>query len=140
MRGVVTSVSNPLPIIEGSGADRISIRLVDGILRISVEHEPPGECILVAVSKGIAAGWIRPNMLALVDLTRFTGSVDWAAMRAVKDLAPWGAGPTGRSRVAYLVRNDVFRFLIRATAALFMRTQHRTFRTEADALVWLNSA
>jgi hypothetical protein len=135
----VTPRQNPLSVREGSSAGRITIRLDDGILWISIEDEVPGDSIVAAFRKALAAGWIQLNMATLVDLTRFTGSVDWAAIHTIKDLAPWGTAPAGKSQVAYLVRDDLFGVLIRVTGALFARSHHRAFIDEAAALAWLRA-
>lgn len=134
---MVTSGPNPLRISEGSGRGRVSAQLLDGILWVAVEGEPAGDCLVAVFRKGLAAGWIKPSMPALVDLTGFVGSVDWAAIHTINGLAPWGTDPSGAARVAYLVRNSMFGMLIRIMSALFSEAQHRTFRNEADALDWL---
>jgi len=138
-RGIVAPDSNPLSISESTGAGRVSVALAEGILRVSVEGDPPGECLVAAFRQGVAAGWITPSMPALVDLSHFIGSVDWAAVREVKTLAPWGTGPSGPTRVAYMVRNSMFGTLILATSALFVNARHRAFTNEADALAWLRN-
>jgi len=126
------------PLISESSADgRVWAQLLDGILRISLEDEPAGDCLVAVFRQGIAAGWIKPSMLTLVDLTRFTGSVDWAAVRAVRTMAPWGSGPAGASRVVYVVRSSLFMTLIEVAIALFAKTQHRIFTNQAEALDWL---
>lgn len=137
MWDMATSGPNPLRISEGGGMGRVSAQLLDGILWVVVEGEPAGDCLVAVFRKGLAAGWIKPSMPALVDLTGFVGSVDWAAIHTINGLAPWGTGPAGVSRVAYLVRNSMFGMLIRIMSELFMAAQHRTFRDEADALDWL---
>ena len=135
----MTPEPNTLSISESNGAGRVSIELSNGILKVTVEGEPPGECLVTVFRRGIADGWVTPSMPALVDLSRFIGAVDWAAVRAVKDLAPWGTGLTGPSRTAYIVRNSMFGTLILAASALFVTAHHRAFTTEADALAWLRS-
>lgn len=131
------SGTNALSISEGSGAGRISARLVDGILWISIEDEPAGDCLVAVFRRGIAAGWITPSMPALVDLARFTGAVDWAAIRTVRTMAPWGTGSSGASRVAYIVRSNLFGTLIEVASALFVTAKHRAFTNQAEALDWL---
>ena len=138
-RGTVKPDSNPLSISEGNGDGRVSVELLDGILRVSVVGDPPGEYLVTAFRRGVAAGWITPSMPALVDLSGFIGSVDWAAVREVRTLAPWGTGSSGPSRVAYMVRNSMFGTLILAASALFAMAHHRAFTNETDALAWLRS-
>jgi len=138
-RGIVAPESNPLSISESKGAGRVSVEFSDGILRVSVEGDPPGECLVATFRQGIAAGWITPSMPALIDLSGFIGSVDWAAVREVRSLAPWGTGPSGSSRAAYVVRNSMFGTLILAASALFANARHRAFTNETDALAWLRS-
>jgi len=135
--GIVESGPNAPLISENSPEGRVSAQLRDGILWISLEDEPAGDCLVGVFRRGIAAGWIKPSMPALVDLTRFIGSVDWAAIRTVRTMAPWGTGPSGDSLVAYIVRSSLFGTLIEVASALFVNAQHRAFTNEAEALDWL---
>ncbi len=127
-------------LTEGNRDGRIELRLIDGILHVTVENEAPGDGLLTAFKKGVDAGWVVPGLPALVDLTRFTGITDWAAVRAVRALAPWDKPANGVVRVAYLIRHSHFSMLIQIVGAIFTRQQHQVFTDEAAALEWLRKA
>jgi len=139
VRGAVTAELDAPFVTEGTGAGRVSLQLLGGILYVTVEDETPGDCLLTAFQRGVAAGWVRPGVPTLVDLTRFTGVADWAAIRAIRALAPWGTAPDARSRVAYLVRHSHFAPVIEVVSALFARQRHKLFSQREDALAWLRT-
>ncbi len=135
------TVGTEVPFLaEGNNDGRVTLRLAEGVLHVSVENEASGDCLLAAFQKGIAAGWVRPGLPALVDLRQFTGVTDWAAVRAVRALAPWDKPANGVIRVAYLNRHSHFGMLIQIVSAIFTRQQHQVFTDEAAALAWLQKA
>lgn len=121
----------------GGNKGSVSLSIAQGLLWIVVDGEPTGDQLLSCFEAAREAGWLRPNMRALVDLARFTGLVDWSAIGAIRDMMPWGTGTEEASRVAYVVRNDVFGMLIRVMGALFPRSRHGLFFEQSKALAWL---
>ena len=109
------------------------------ILWVLVVKEATGEDFLACFRQALDAGVVELSIPTLVDLTRFTGAVDWAAIRAVRDMAAWGRGAKRKSRVAYVVRDDQSAALVKIVAALFPRSRHRPFYNLEHALFWLSS-
>jgi hypothetical protein len=107
------------------------------ILWVLVENEATGDNLVICFTRGLGRGVVDLASPALVDLTRFTGAVDWAAIRAVKDMAVWGRGARRKTRVAYLVRDGQFAALVKIIAALFPRSSHRAFYRLDEAVAWL---
>jgi len=71
---------------------------------------------------------------ALVDMTNFTGVIDWKVIPKISDVMPKG---DSTNKNAYIVRNTMFTVLTKINAVIFPKTQHRTFSTEAEARAWL---
>jgi hypothetical protein len=78
-------------------------------------------------------------MRTMVDLTSFSGAVDWRAIDTIARMAPWGRGRPGDARVAYIVRNQPFFLLVKAAWARFPLVQYRVFFSPTEALVWLQA-
>jgi len=77
-------------------------------------------------------------MRTIVDLTNFSGAVDWRAIDTIARMAPWGRGRPGDARVAYIVRNQPFFLLIKAAWARFPLVQYRIFFSRREGLAWLD--
>lgn len=80
-------------------------------------------------------GWLRPGNQILIDIRDFIGSVDWAMVRDLRNLAPWVDSQGGAC--AYLVKNVQLSWLVNIVTAFYPGVRHRTFREEAAALTWL---
>ncbi|MGA2051723.1 MAG: hypothetical protein ABSH19_00285 [Opitutales bacterium] len=123
----------------GSPAGRFTLCVQQGLLRVTAEGEPIGQDLLVCFRRAQDAGWLQPNMRTLVDLTRFTGVIDWPAIHAIKRMAPWGTDPGPAPRTAYLVRDTLTGMVVKVLSLLFPRSRHRLFLNEAEALAWLHA-
>jgi hypothetical protein len=102
-----------------------------------VDGEPRGEGLVECIREGMNKGVVHVSMRTLVDMTRFTGAVDWSTLHTIRDMGPWGTD--GESRVAYLVRNNVFEAIIKIIQILFARTRHRSFDNFPEAIAWLEA-
>jgi hypothetical protein len=131
------STENSTIIAKGGLSGRIRLKAAGTRLHVMVEQEPAGACLIACFREGLDKGILKPSMHALADVTKFTGSVDWEAVHAVAGMAAWGEG--GESRVAYLVRNDLFEPLIKILRVLFDKSRHQSFTDLAKAVVWLES-
>jgi hypothetical protein len=131
------STADSTIIAKGGISGRIRLKAAGTRLHVMVEQEPAGACLIACFREGLEKGVLRPSMRTLADVTRFTGSVDWEAIHAVAAMADWGEG--GDSRIAYLVRNDLFEPLIKILRVLFSKTSHRSFTTVEDAVAWLEA-
>lgn len=125
-------------IARGGASGRIRLKAAGARLHVVVEQEPGGACLIACFREGLEKGVLKPSMRALADVTRFTGSVDWEAIHAIAGMAAWGEG--GESRVAYLVRNDLFEPLIKILRVLFDKARHQSFTSLVDAVAWLETS
>ncbi len=120
-------------ISHGPRSGQISLKITPQHLLILVEGEPDGK-ELTACFRDAMAGKAKIEMPTLVDLTRFRGQVDWGAIRAVRDMAPWG-----KSLVAYVINPDsMFDMVLKILGVIFGNAQHRRFGNHAEALAWLD--
>jgi hypothetical protein len=117
----------------------VFVRRRDGVLWVMVEGEASGDNLVSAFRQAIDQGVIDLWMPSFVDLTRFTGAVDWAAVRTVRDMAAWGRGHKPKSRVAYVLRDRRVVALVKIVAVLFPRSNHRAFYDFAEAARWITS-
>ncbi len=118
----------------------VFLRRREGVLWVIVEGEASGENLVSAFRQALDQGVVDLWMPSLVDLTRFTGAVDWAAVRTVREMAAWGRGNKPKSRVAYVLRDQRVVVLVKIIAVLFPRSMHRAFYDVAEAARWICSA
>ncbi|HXJ03297.1 MAG TPA: hypothetical protein VNH44_18910 [Micropepsaceae bacterium] len=131
------SNENTIFITRGPPSAQIRLKVSLDRLYFVAEGEPSGLSLVDCIREGMVKGVLHDSMRTLVDMTRFTGAVDWAALHTIRDMAKWGS--EGDSRVAYVVRNNVFDALIKIVQILFADTRHRTFDNFPDAIAWLES-
>jgi hypothetical protein len=124
-------------VAHGAPQARVLLKVTAKRLYLLIDGEPPGKCLSGAFAEAMQSGKIRSSMAALVDLTHFTGEVDWSHVEAVRAMADWGKD--GDSNVAYVVRNQMFHGLIKVARAMFADARHETFLNRADAVAWLDS-
>jgi hypothetical protein len=72
---------------------------------------------------------------ALIDLTAFTGVIDWDEIKKISDVMPKGASRTNKN--AYLVHDTFLAMVAKITSALFPQTECAAFTTEKEARAWL---
>ena len=133
------ATENSVVITRGNDFGRISLKADSDRLFVLIGGELHGAHFLECFREGLETGVLHPNMRTLVDLTGFTGAVDWGAVFTLRTLTSWGNKGVDQSRVAYVVRNDMFGALIKIVRVLFFNTQHRTFDNYVDAIAWLQS-
>jgi len=124
---------------EELAAGGVTLKVDGRKLLIAITGEPPGDLLLARFQEGLARNLLHPNMRVLVDMRRFFGVVDWQAIAQLRKLAPWGEDSGHPSRVAYLMKSFEAAILIKATGALFTRSEHKVFTEQAAAIAWLES-
>jgi len=133
----------PMPpvgaITRGTAENGVSLRVEDGLLQISIHGDPPAGGLVDCFREAFATGTVAESMPVLVDLTRFSGRVDWPSIRAIGDLTPWGHDRSRSPRVAYLSDSPWFGALLKVAAALYPRTAHRRFDDASTARDWLRA-
>lgn len=121
----------------GDRFDFVDIRVENGILMIDVVGAPESGKIHQAMQQGYTAGWIHTEMPTLVDVSDFHGRIDWVAIKALSQMAEWGAKSDTPSRVAYLSADPFFALVVKAVSILFSRSTHRLFADRQTAMRWL---
>jgi len=95
----------------------------------------PTEYLIDVLAESRAAGHLATDdFFALVDMTDFTGVLDWQVIPKISEVMPKGDSV---NKNAYIVRNTMFAVLAKINMVLFPKTQHRTFATAAEARAWL---
>jgi len=122
----------------GSGGNRVAISITSDFMRIDVTGESLDGGIVDCFREALAQGVMHANMQVLVDLSDFAGGIDWTAIHAIVDLAPWGSEAGRASKVAYVNKSAWFSAMIKLTSVLFPKTQHRQFSGVHHAMQWLN--
>jgi hypothetical protein len=123
----------------GTGGHRVTLSISGNLLRVDVAGETLDNGIVDCFHEAIAAGVVRPNMMCLVDLSDFTGGVDWTAIHAIAGLLPWGSEGGRASRVAYVTKSAWFSAMLKLASVLFPKSQHRQFSGVQKALQWLQA-
>ncbi len=124
-------------IARGTPEDGVTLLIERGLLHVCVAGDPPGGALADCFREAFSSGALVASVPTLVDLSRFTGRVDWASLRQISNLVPW-ARDTGRSpRVAYLTNSPWFSALLKIVAEFYPRSTHRRFDDAPAALAWL---
>jgi hypothetical protein len=122
-----------------SGVNRVTVSITGNLMRVDVAGEALDGSIVDCFREAIAAGVVRPNMVCLVELSDFTGGVDWAAIHAIAELVPWGSEIGRPSRTAYVTKSAWFSAMLKLASVLFPKSQHRQFSGVQKALQWLQA-
>jgi hypothetical protein len=96
----------------------------------------PSENVVGILRDLRAAGHLTSDTFhALIDLTEFTGGIDWDEIKQISEVMPKGDSATNRN--AYVVRDSFLAMIAKITAAMFPNTECAAFTAERDALAWL---
>lgn len=93
----------------------------------------------MAMELAVEDALVRPDNRVLVDIRRFTGSIDWGMIRDLRRHAPWSTNAQHCVRCAYLLPDNYPRFLT-ILASFYPGAKHRAFKDDASALRWLVQA
>lgn len=121
--------------VRGRPNARVYLAVEPRRLHVVFDGEPDGACLIGVFTEAREAGLFTNDMWALVDISRFTGAIDWKAIAAIGDIMPKGGEGTNRN--AYIVRDSITAAMTKISAALFVHTEHKAFRDEAEAREWL---
>ncbi len=93
-------------------------------------------CLIEALREMRAAGLpATDEFTALIDISTFSGEIDWNDIREIREIMPKGDSRTNKN--AYVVRNPLFALIAKITSVLFPQTQNAAFPTQAEARLWL---
>jgi hypothetical protein len=120
-----------------NGGNRVTLTIEGDFLRVDVAGEALDDSIVDCFQEAIAEGAMRPNMVTLVDLSDFSGGVEWPAIHKIAALIPWGSEIGRASRVAYVTKSAWFAALLKLVSVLFPKSQHRQFSGVNHAVQWL---
>ena len=121
----------------GNKTDQITLNVSDGIAEIVVIGEPDGKTVLACISFAVTSGIMRLPMPVLVDVTEFSGSIDWQSVQAVAAMTNLKMPEGPPSRVAYFAQSGLVSLVIKLLSYLFPKSQHRLFFKRDEALAWL---
>jgi hypothetical protein len=124
-------------VARGYPGARLMMKLTPNRLYILADGEPPGKILTDTFAEAVATGALKSRS-TLIDLTRFTGAVDWEAVMILRDMTP--RGKESASNAAYVVRNRLFVKLIKIATAIFPKVHHKAFDSRAEAVAWLDAA
>lgn len=120
----------------GCRADHITVALSEGFLCLHVSGDVrPGD-VQTALTMAAEQGMFRSDNQVLVDIRKFTGSVDWSVVRNAGRLAPWALKGRSSQRCAYLLPQG-FGGFVTILAGFFPAVRHQAFTDEMSALRWL---
>jgi hypothetical protein len=115
---------------------RLALRNENGVLRIEAKGDPSGDDVAALFNEALASGLITPPMPTVIELTDYSGNIDWDAIRAIAAQDGWRAG-TEQPRVAYVTTDANFASVIKLVAALFPNTEQKSFASLGAALAWV---
>lgn len=125
-----------LLVSHGPKSGQISLKAMPDRLFVLVEGEPDGKVLTDCFREALASDRFNIDVPSVVDLTRYHGQVDWAALRAIRDMAPWKPHMT-----AIVVRpHTMFDLIIKIVGTIFVNAQLRIFNSHDEAVSWLDSA
>lgn len=121
----------------GNPRDYADLRVEGAVLVVELAGAVPLALVREALARGRQDGWITAARPSLIDLSHFTGNIDWAELRAISQMADW-TPPGGRILpVAYVSDHALFIMLLKLVQVFFPWAQHRAFSRRDWALDWL---
>jgi hypothetical protein len=122
--------------VRGEIGARVLLGVEPQRLYFRFEGEADGAQIIDAIRDATAAGLLTSDdFSALVDMSTFTGVLDWKVIPQISEVMP--QGDTATNKNAYVVRDSLTAVLAKINSALFSKTQHRAFSHADEALAWL---
>jgi hypothetical protein len=115
------------------------LAVAPGRLAIKIVGTVPSEHLVALLTQAREAGHIASDQFcALVDLTQFTGAIDWDEIKKISAVMPKGDSRTNKN--AYVVRDSFLAMVAKITSVLFPKTECAAFSHEVDAKQWLGWA
>lgn len=121
----------------GQGSTRVMVAVRPHRLVLKVCGNTPAEHVVGVLTDLRRAGHLASDdFSALIDLTEFTGAIDWDEIKKISDVMPKGTSRTNKN--AYLVHDGFLAMIAKITSVLFPQTQCAAFAREREALHWLD--
>ena len=116
----------------GRRGDRVMLAVAPHRLVLKINGTVQSDRVVGLLQEMRAAGHLASDDFnALIDITEFTGAIDWDEIRKISEVMPKGASRTNKN--AYLVHNTFLAMVAKITAALFPQTECAAFTTEKEA-------
>ena len=120
----------------GSGTSTAMLAVAPHRLVLKINGTVQSDKLVGLLQKMRAAGHLpSDDFSALIDLTEFTGAIDWDEIRKISEVMPKGASRTNKN--AYLVHDTFLAMVAKITSVLFPQTECAAFTTEKEARAWL---
>ena len=130
----------PLPVTSiriGGPAGLADLRIEDGILLVRLSGAARLSQVRAALTAMRESGTLTQARPTLVDLSEFSGAIDWAELRAISQMTEWAPPGSRVMPVAYVSGDSLFAMLIKLAQVFFPKAQHRAFPRRDWALEWL---
>lgn len=130
----------PLPsasIRIGSATDFVDLRIEDDIVLVRLSGAVRIAQVREALAAMLESGAMAKPRPALVDLSEFSGPIDWTELRAISQMTDWAPPGSRTMPVAYVSGDSLFAMLIKLAQVFFPRAKHRAFARRDWALDWL---
>ena len=134
----VFAANNPGAAVfaRGTKTTHIMLAVSPHRLVLSTKGAITTEHLVALLGEMRAAGHLpSDDFSALVDLTGFTGAIDWDEIKKISTVMPQGDSRTNKN--AYVVHDSFLAMVAKITAALFPKTECAAFTTEKAARHWL---
>ena len=123
----------------GHRTAHIVMGMDSGILVIRIFGDTLAHDIKTAMRIAHSLGWLQPHSRSLVDIRRFSGSIDWRMLRDLTELTPWSRDRSSQSsHCAYLFGDRLRDWFLSIVAGIYPGAGHRKFEEEAKAMAWLH--
>jgi hypothetical protein len=123
----------------GNEVNQLTLCVRDGVAHFTLVGDPEGRSLYACIRFAVASGIMQLPMPVLVDMTRFSGSIDWQGIHAVAEMTFSQLRAGQPSRVAYVAPYGWVSLLIKLASHIFPKSQHRLFPSREQALEWLQS-
>lgn len=121
----------------GDRQNYIKIHVENGIIIIDVCGAPDGDDIIKSVEDGLIYGLLKPDSCALVDVTDYTGAIDWKAVRSVSEMRDWNSRADRPNPVAFVHNSKLFTFVVKVIGIFYPNNVFAVFQTRAEAFEWI---
>jgi hypothetical protein len=122
-------------IVTGRPGARYLMSIEATLTTFMADGEPDTPDFMNVFAQALRTGRFVGIVTVLVDLIRFTGAVDWGAVKALHDRIDWKA--VGILKIAYLVRDMHFAPFAKIAGAIISEGEHVVFDDKRLALAWL---
>jgi hypothetical protein len=134
----VFAANNPGAAVfaRGTAANHIMLAASPHRLVLCTKGAINSEHLVALLGEMRAAGHLASDdFSALIDLTGFTGAIDWDEIKKISTVMPEGDSRTNKN--AYVVHNSFLAMVAKISAALFPKTECAAFSTVKEARKWL---